>query len=174
MPTHLQTRAQLNAWEQANISRAVTWLRGRRDRRSVLDARFLTELHRRMFDQTWRWAGHFRTTGRNLGVAPDAIAMDLTNLLADTQFWVDHHTYPVDEIAIRFHHRLVSIHPFPNGNGRHARLATDALLESLGRARFMWGSHEPGGRIDARSRYLRALRAADRGDVKDLLEFARS
>jgi Fic-DOC domain mobile mystery protein B len=124
IPGHLETHADLNEWEQANILRAVVWLQGRPWGDSVLSLAFLRELHRRMFDQTWRWAGTFRTTERNLGDAPFAIQDNLKNLLEDTRHWIDNQTYGEDELAARFHHRLVKIHPFSNGNGRHGRLMT--------------------------------------------------
>lgn len=167
-------RDQLNAWEQANITLGLDWLRLRRTRPEVLDSAFLVELHRRMFDKTWRWAGSYRCTAKNIGVTPHQIPEALLNLLADTKFWIENKTYPVDEIAARFHHRLVSIHPFPNGNGRHARLATDLLLESLGARRFSWGSGDLNRDGGPRSAYIRALRRADEGTLDDLVEFARS
>jgi Fic-DOC domain mobile mystery protein B len=174
IPTHLATRAQLNAWEQANIALAVLGRRRRRTTATVLDVVFLCDLHRRMFGRTWRWAGRFRRTGKNIGVPAEQIAESLRNLLADTQYWITHETYPVDEIAARFHHRLVSVHLFPNGNGRHARLVTDLLLESLRAPRFSWGSGSLDDVGDVRSRYLQALRRADVGSFGELMEFVRS
>jgi Fic-DOC domain mobile mystery protein B len=175
IPGHLTDRGQLNAWEQVNIAQAAEWLRGRaREIPRVLEAAFLLELHRRMFDKTWRWAGSIRTTGKNIGVSPHQSREELKKLLADTRYWIEHGTYTSDEIAARFHHRLVAIHCFPNGNGRHARLATDALLQSVGAAPFTWGSGDLDHEGDARSRYLRALRQADKGSVAELLAFVRS
>lgn len=175
IPAHLGTRAELNAWEQVNISQAVDWLgQRRREPLSVLNASFLFELHRRMFGETWRWAGRPRTTEKNIGVAPHQIAEALRNLLADTLYWIEHETFSTDEIATRFHHRLVAIHPFPNGNGRHARLAADVLLESLGAAPFTWGSADLDREGGARSRYLDALRQADKGSLTQLQAFVRS
>lgn len=174
IPTHLTTRGQLNSWEQANINNALEWLHRRREQASPLEIDFLKDLHRKMFGSTWRWAGRFRTTEKSIGVAPYSISELLANLLADTAHWLKHNTYSVDEIAVRFHHRLVSIHPFPNGNGRHARLAADLLLESLGVSPFSWGSADLNYDVDVRSRYLNALRQADRGQIAALLTFARS
>ncbi len=173
LPAHLTGRGQLNAWEQANINLAMEWLRTRRGK-TVLDEDFLCELHRRMFNNTWRWAGSFRRTEKNIGVTPHQIPEALRNLVADTTHWIEHGTYPADEIASRFHHRLVSIHPFPNGNGRHARLMADLLLASLGADPFTWGSGDLNHEGTARSRYLHALREADKGSLADLLAFARS
>ena len=173
LPGHLASRADLNAWEQANIAKAVDWLGRRRPARSVLSVDFVRELHRLMFDETWRWAGRFRTTGKNIGVSAHTIAPALRDLLDDVAHWVKHATYPTDEIAARLHHRLVQIHPFPNGNGRHGRLMADALLTELGAAPFTWGAGDLDGEGDVRARYLDALRRADAGDYALLLGFVR-
>ncbi len=127
-----------------------------------------------MFGRVWRWAGAFRQTERNIGVAPHQIGIELRKLLEDCRYWIDHNTYPVDEIAARFHHRLVWIHPFPNGNGRHARLATDLLLASLGQQRFTWGRANLVDAGQTRQAYVAALRAADAKDIRPLLGFVRS
>ena len=174
IPEHLTTRRQLNEWEQANISSALEWLETRRDQESILESGFLNELHRRMFGNTWKWAGTFRRTEKNIGIAPNQISGALLNLLADVEYWIQHKSFPVDEIAVRFHHRLVAIHQYPNGNGRHARLATDLLLESLGTKRFSWGSGDLDHEGDVRSRYLHSLREADIGSIAALKTFARA
>lgn len=174
IPTHLSTRAQLDAWEQQNIARAIAWVQRRKQRGDVLTVQFQLELHRRMFDGTWGWAGRFRKTARNIGVDAHQIHEMLSNLLADVELWIAHTTYPVDEIAARFHHRLVWIHPFPNGNGRHGRLAADVLLESLGAHRFTWGSGSLTTTGRLRSDYLGALRKADAGEIANLIAFARA
>lgn len=174
IPDHLATRVQLNAWEQVNIANAVRWLEQRRSKKSILTIDFLMELHRHMFSDTWEWAGRFRWTMKNIGVSPETIPEHVHNLIADTGYWIDHDSYPAHELAARFHHRLVAIHPFPNGNGRHARLMTDALLGQLGSSPFTWGSgsiDDPGA---VRDRYLHALRSADAGDYALLLAFVRS
>jgi len=174
IPAHLTTQAELNDWEQENILRAAQWLKRARSP-DVLSERFCRTLHQQMFDQTWRWAGSFRRSDKNIGCDWTQIATRLHDLFSDTRWWIDNATFSCDEIAARFHHRLVSIHPFPNGNGRHARAMTDALQRSLGLAAFTWGG--AGNLVaanDARSRYLAALRAADRGDYGLLLAFVRS
>ena len=174
LPTHIITQAQLNAWEQANIIEAERWA-ARQKKQDLLDERFVRELHRRMFDKTWRWAGSFRNSNKNIGVDWPQISMQLRNLLEDVRYQLAHEVFPPDELAIRFHHRLVAIHPFPNGNGRHARLITDLFAQRLGRPRFSWGGGVPSvDDGDVRRRYIDALRAADRHDIKLLLEFARS
>jgi len=121
IPSYITLRRELNEAEQANILEAEAWALARKP--DILDEKSLKTLHKRMFGRVWRWAGEFRRTERSIGVAPHHIGVDLRNVLADCRYWIEHGTYPPDEIAARFHHRLVQIHPFPNGNGRHARLA---------------------------------------------------
>jgi len=172
IPSYIALRPELNEAEQANILEAEEWAFSRK--RDVLDERFLTGLHKRMFGRVWRWAGKFRKTERNIGIDAYRITIELRQLLDDCRYWIAHGTYEPDEIAARFHHRLVLIHPFPNGNGRHARIATDLLLVSMGRARYTWGRVnlvDPG---ETRQRYVDALRAADHHDIGPLLEFVRS
>lgn len=169
IPKHLTTKAELNEWEQANILEAQDW-RGRP--KQLLTRKYVTELHRRMFGNTWRWAGQFRRTLKNIGVPPEVLATELEKLLADVGYWVEHKTYPPDEIGVRFHHRLVAIHLFPNGNGRHAREITDRLLVHLGQPRLTWGAATLNVQGEARTRYLEALRAADRGEIWPLRDFA--
>lgn len=171
IPTYITLRAELNEAEQIGISEADRWAFARK--RDILDVRFLQTLHRRMFSDIWRWAGTFRTTSRNIGIDAYRIAVELKQLVDDTHFWVENHTYPADEIAVRFHHRLVFIHAFPNGNGRHARLAADLLVVQLGQQRFTWGSANIAPAAETRKNYVAALQAADRHDYARLLAFAR-
>jgi Fic-DOC domain mobile mystery protein B len=172
MPSYVTLRSELNEAEQNNIIEAREWAYGRK--REVLDEGFLNRLHQRMYGNVWRWAGQYRTTGKNIGVDAYRIPMELRQLVDDCRYWIDHGTYDPDEIAARFHHRLVSIHPYSNGNGRHARLATDLLLKSMERAPFSWGSGNLVVQGDVRSRYIAALRAADKYHIEKLLEFVRS
>jgi Fic-DOC domain mobile mystery protein B len=169
-------RADLNRAEEANILAGAVWARGRRSRRpaDLLEARFVPQLHKRMFGDVWKWAGTWRTTARNLGVDAYRIGMDVAALLDDARYWVEHETYPPDELAVRLHHRLVAIHPFPNGNGRHSRLMADLLVERLGATPFSWGGRSLADQGDLRQRYIAALRAADNHDIGPLLVFARS
>lgn len=173
----IQTRGQLNEFEAANIDAATLWAlqRGRRKaQQEILTVRGLLSLHHRMFDQTWKWAGQIRQTNKNIGVPKEQVREQLQALCDDVSYQIDHDTYPLDELAVRFHHRLVFIHPFPNGNGRHGRLATDILVSRLGRPLLSWG----GGSLDSegpsRSEYIDALKAADRGDISRLLTYVRS
>ena len=172
IPGWIAMRAELNEAEQGNILQADRWAFARR--RDVLDERFLCRLHKRMFGQVWRWAGEYRRSARNIGVDAYRIPNDLRQLVDDCRYWIDHLTYDPDEVAVRFHHRLVQIHPFPNGNGRHARLATDLLLISMNRPRFTWGQSSRVDVSSVRQQYIDALRAADRHDYGPLLAFVRS
>mgnify|MGYP001427526229 CR=1 FL=1 len=130
IPSYITLRHELNEAEQVNIGAALRWADARK--RDVLDHDFLRELHRRMFCDVWHWAGQYRTTARNIGVEAYRIAMDVQQAIDDARYWAQHATYPPDEIAVRFSHRLVTIHPFPNGNGRFSRLVGDLLARSLG------------------------------------------
>lgn len=175
LPSHISTQGDLNAWEQANILEGEQWA-ARQRKRNLLEESFVRELHRRMFGRTWQWAGAFRASNKNIGVDWALVSTNLCNLLDDAQYQVAHRSYDPDEIAVRLHHRLVWIHPFPNGNGRHARLMADLMVMRLGRPRFTWGG---GGAplTDAnelRARYIGALQAADKGQFDLLLAFARS
>lgn len=172
IPTYITTRAELNEAEQIGIADADRWAFSRR--RDALDDVFLCQLHKRMFRDVWKWAGQFRRTARNIGIDAYRIPIELRQLVDDVRFWVENGTYDPDEIAIRFHHRLVEIHPFPNGNGRHGRLAADLLAKQLGRPRFTWGSANLVEPHQARKEYVAALREADNHDITRLLAFARS
>ncbi len=172
--SHITTQAELNRWEQENIGEALVWI-GKRRRTDILTMEFLKALHLRMYGKVWRWAGEFRTTEKNIGVNYKTILLRTAELLDTVRFWIDHKTFPPDEIAYRFHHQLVLIHVFPNGNGRHSRLMADLLLEeTLGVKRFSWGSTDLIAQSDIRSRYIAALKKADSHDYTDLANFVRS
>jgi Fic-DOC domain mobile mystery protein B len=172
IPTHITLRSELNESEQIGIADADRWAFSRR--RDALDEDFLFALHKRMFRDVWRWAGELRNSERNIGIDHWLIGPELRTLLGDVRYWIDHKTYSPDEIAVRFHHRLVFIHPFPNGNGRWSRLAADLLAVQLGVDRFRWGSGNLVAIDELRARYVAALRAADGQDINPLLLFARS
>jgi Fic-DOC domain mobile mystery protein B len=172
IPADISYRHELNAAEQENIYRAQGWALARR--RELLTEKFVKNLHDRMLGDVWRWAGEFRTSERNIGIPHYEIPMALRQLLDDARTWIEYGSYPPDEIAVRFHHRLVQIHPFPNGNGRHARLMADLLVMSLGGERFSWGSANLQDAGDVRRQYIAALQAADNHDIGPLLAFARS
>ncbi len=172
IPSYIALRRELNEAEQLNIAEASQWLNTRR--RDMLDQTVLSQLHKRMFGKVWRWAGKYRTTARNISVDAYRIPMEMRQLVDDVRYWVEHDTWPPDEIAVRFSHRLVAIHPFPNGNGRLSRMAGDVLALQLGRPRFSWGSTSLTDPGQTRARYVAALRAADAHDLGPLLAFARS
>lgn len=169
---HITTQAELNEWEQANILEGQRWAvkQGRRD---MLDEAFVRELHHRMFSKTWKWAGQFRHTDKNIGVDWQQVPVQLCNLLGDAKTQIEFKSYPTDELVLRFHHRLVWIHPFANGNGRHARLMADLLIARLGQPAFNWGGQALVSAGEKRRAYLEALRAADVRDYQLLLKFAR-
>lgn len=169
---HVATRGELDELEQANITAGIQWL-ARQKHPDFLTEKFLRDLHGKLFGEVWKWAGSFRKTEKNIGIDPILVAVQLRLLLDDVRYWIENRTYPPKEIAVRFHHRLVYIHPFPNGNGRFARIMADVVLTRL--------LHEPA--IDwaggyslqtmklRRESYIAALRAADGHDYRPLLEF---
>lgn len=169
-------RRDLNEAERENILRGALWARRRRGLTALrlLDGDFIRRLHGRMFGDVWEWAGSYRQTERNIGIAAYRIGVELETMLGDVRYWVEHQTYNPDETAIRLHHRLVAIHPFPNGNGRHARLIADLLIEKLGGEVFSWGGGSLTDVGELRARYVAALRIADGHDIAPLLVFARS
>ena len=173
IPKHIVNHGQLNEWEFQNILEGERWAFGRK-RKDVLEIGFIRTLHKRMFGDTWRWAGSFRTTERNIGVDPIRIQPALHDLLKDAEAQLQHHSYPLDEIAARFSHRMVSIHPFANGNGRFSRTIADLLLVQNRAERFTWGAADLISEGEVRQTYLQALRAADAKDYRPLLAFVRS
>jgi Fic-DOC domain mobile mystery protein B len=173
---NLATKEELNQWERENILVAYSWALNPRTlaRNKVLSEQYIRALHQRMFDETWKWAGLYRTSEKNIGVPHHQIREQLGVLIGDTSYWLEHATFSPDEIAIRFHHRLVFIHPFANGNGRHARLMADILAKLQDRAEFTWGGADIVAHGEIRRGYIDALRAADKNDIGPLLAFARS
>lgn len=159
IPTYITLRRELNEAELANINEAMRWLSARK--RDVLDDAFIRELHKRMFGEVWQWAGEYRTTPRNIGIDAYRIPTEVRQLIDDVRFQVENETYSPDEIAVRFSHRLVSIHPFPNGNGRLSRMVADLLAVRLGQKPFSWGRISPVDPSATRKAYISALQAAD-------------
>ena len=172
IPSYIATRADLNDAEQRNIIQAL-----RRPGPStvrLLDDKYLRDLHRAMFGDVWSWAGRYRVRETNIGIDPARIATSVRALVDDAGTWVEFATFEHDELAARFHHRLVEIHPFPNGNGRHGRIAADFLLDSLDAPRFTWGRNLDVTTAELRHRYRQALQSADGGDIRPLLDFCRT
>ena len=175
VPT-IATREELDEFEQQNIEEALQWVLSRSPKKElILSEKFICNIHKRMYNKVWRWAGQFRKTDKNLGIDKWQIPTALKTLCDDTLYWIDNETYSPDEIALRFKHRIFSIHCFPNGNGRHSRLMADIIIDNIyNRPIFDWGTGnliEPG---DSRNNYLKSVRAADNGDYSQLLKFARS
>ena len=169
----LLTQRQLDEAEQLNIEQALLWLLGKQlTPEDILSEDFIRNLHRRMFKNVWKWAGDFRRTEKNIGVSWVRIPRELRVLCDDARYWVAHDVYDRREAALRFKHRLVSIHCFPNGNGRHSRMMADALAENaFGQPAFSWGAGLTAAG-EARRRYINALRNADGGDMQALIDFA--
>ncbi len=172
----LATREELDQFEQQNIETALAGFLGQ----DVLLQDFLTEkfiknLHFKMFNQVWKWAGEFRLSDKNIGVSWNLISTGIRDLLDDIRYWLNHETFSQDEIAIRLKHRLVSIHPFPNGNGRHSRLMADIMMEKIFKqAIFSWGALNLHSPLNGQKEYIKALKSADDGDYISLLKFAKS
>jgi Fic-DOC domain mobile mystery protein B len=177
IPTYITTLGELNELEGKNIENAMKWLRHMK-KRDILNLSFTLELHKQMFFEVWKWAGKPRTSGKNIGVSPEQIMNQLGLLFRDTEYWINHQTYTWSEIGARFHLRLVAIHIFSNGNGRHSRLMTDVLLENHEQEVFTWGSKNKATPLEVagpvRNTYISALKAADLGDFDSLLKFMRS
>lgn len=165
----ITTRSELNELETKGIANAEIWLL--KNKKDILNETFIKNLHKKMFGDIWKWAGTFRTTERNIGVAPYEIQPKLRILLDDVKFWIDNRTFSPKEIAIRFHHRLVQIHPFPNGNGRISRLMADLLMKQFGLTVLNWGSGSLTEISELRKKYILALQDADNGDYSSLLHF---
>ncbi len=175
IPT-IATRQELDEFEQQNIEEAIQWVLARSLKvEMVLTEKFVCNLHKRMYGVVWAWAGKFRKTNKNLGIDKWQIPVALKELCDDSMFWVNNKTYSPDEIALRFKHRIVSIHCFANGNGRHSRLMADIIVNKIyNLPLFTWGAGDLAHQGDARSLYLNAVKAADNNNFKPLIEFARS
>lgn len=172
--TYITTRGELYDAEQANMLRALA-ARRRPNIKRLLDDQYLRRLHKAMFEEVWTWAGQYRLRETTFGFDPTIISASVRDLVADAQTWVQHGTYERDELAVRFHHQLVVIHPFRNGNGRHTRVCADYLVQALGAKRFTWGALSEGTTEEIRGRYIAALRRADReDDFGELIAFART
>lgn len=177
IPDYISTQAELNLLEQANILEAEAWAHGKKIQ-TVLSDQFLRELHKRMFQNVWKWAGQFRMTEKNIGVSKERIREEIPQLFADTRYWIENKTYSWDELGARFHHRLVWIHAFANGNGRHARLMTDIFMGANGQELFSWGAKQisESGADPQRVRldYISALQDADKQNFDKIVKFVKS
>ncbi len=172
----IATRGELDEFEQQNIEQAVQWTLGRSFKPdTIFTEAFIRTVHKRMFADVWSWAGEFRNSNKNIGIDKWQIPTQLKCLLDDTRFWYENNTYPPDEMTLRFKHRLVSVHCFPNGNGRHSRLMADIVIEKIYRQPvFTWGAAGGLSLNETRAAYLQALKAADKSNYDMLIRFARS
>ena len=174
LPTHITTRGELDFLEMGNINQAIIWSENLKTI-DILNINFICKLHKKMFSNVWKWAGKFRKSQKNIGIPYMQIEVELQTLCDDAQAWTDYNTYSPDEFAARFHHRLVFIHPFSNGNGRHARLMADLILEKLFTVKvFSWGGANLTDYNKIREEYISALKLADEHDYSLLLKFVRS
>ena len=171
----ISTRGELDEFEQQNIESAIQWILTRKFKNEqIFTEAFIQDLHKRMYGKVWSWAGKYRRTNKNIGVDKLQIPVDLKALLDDAMYWITNDVFPPDEVAIRFKHKLVSIHCFPNGNGRHSRLMADIIIEKIyNQPVFTWGGANSSNENDIRDKYLRAIKAADKGEFSLLLEFVR-
>ncbi|MDB9755816.1 mobile mystery protein B [Winogradskyella sp.] len=172
----ITTQKELDEFEQLNLEKAVEWtIRTKLKQERVLTEKFIKDLHKKMYGDVWKWAGNFRTSEKNIGITWTSISTYLKALLDDANYWVDNHIYAPEEIAIRFKHRLVAIHCFPNGNGRHSRLMADIIMESvIEQDIFSWHSSNMVKADDVRKAYILALKKADGGNIDPLIEFAKT
>lgn len=172
----ISTKSELDEFEQLNNEEALQWIFTKKFKpKQVFAEKFICDLHNRMFGNVWDWAGRFRKTDKNIGIDKHQISIALKVLCDDSLFWVENEIYSPEEIALRFKHRLVSIHCFPNGNGRHSRVMADIIIEKLfGQAPFSWGAASLSKANVTRAAYLRAVKQADHNNYQPLLDFARS
>ena len=172
----ITTHGELDEFEQLNIEKAVEWtIHANLKANKILTEKFVKDLHKRMYGDVWKWAGEFRRSEKNIGISWPLIGIELKNLLDDTKYWIANKTYPPEEIAIRFKHRLVSIHCFPNGNGRHSRMMADIIIESIfDKEVFTWHRSNMVKTDKTRKEYINALKEADNGNIEPLFEFAKN
>ena len=172
----ITTQGELDEFEQLNIEKAVEWtIHTKLKPENILTEKFIKDLHKKMYGDVWKWAGEFRRTEKNIGITWTKIGIELKNLLDDAKYWVENKTYSPEEVAIRFKHRIVSIHCFPNGNGRHSRIMADIIMESIfGEEIFTWHQSIMVKADEIRKEYINALRKADNGNITPLIEFAKN
>jgi len=174
IPDYITTQQELNSLEKANISKAIKWSEGK-NHKNLLETNFVFQLHKKMFNDVWNWAGKQRTSDKSIGINWRNIPTQMKLLMDDTKYWIENATYPWKEIAARFHHRLVQIHAFPNGNGRHARLMVEILLQQYHQPASTWGIHKPEDSINVegkiRDEYISSLQEADKKNYDRLIKF---
>ena len=172
----ITTQKELDEFEQLNIEKAVEWtIHANLKPEKILTEKFIKDLHKKMYNDVWKWAGEFRKSDKNIGIKWPQIGIELKSLLDDSKYWINSETYPPEEIAIRFKHRIVAIHCFPNGNGRHSRMMADIIMESIfGKDVFSWHKSNMVKADETRKNYIIALKEADKGNINPLIEFAKN
>lgn len=172
----ITTQGELDEFEQLNIEKAIEWtIRTNLKEERILTEKFIKYLHKKMYNDVWKWAGEFRKADKNIGINWIQVGVELKNLIEDAKYWVENKTFSPEEIAIRFKHRIVAIHCFPNGNGRHSRLMADIIIESIFENEiFSWRKSNMVKANETRKVYIKALREADNGNIDPLIKFARS
>ncbi|WP_018676029.1 mobile mystery protein B [Riemerella columbina] len=175
IPT-VTTREELDEFEQKNIEEAILWVLTKKlKKETIFTEKFIRDLHKKMYGSVWKWAGNFRQSNKNIGIDYWKISTELKMLLDDALFWIENKNFPEDELAIIFKHRLVSIHCFPNGNGRHSRLMADIIISKVfGQRVFSWGGDNLSYETNAREIYLKAIKLADKGNYSALIKFSRT
>ena len=170
----ITTQGELDEFEQLNIEKAVEWtIHANLKPERILTEKFIKDLHTEMYGDVWKWAGRFRNSNKNIGIEWTQIGTELKTLIDDAKFWIDNKTFPPEEVSIRFKHRIVAIHCFPNGNGRHSRMIADIIMENVfGLDIFSWNKSNMVKADDTRKKYIVALRKADKGDLSELIKFA--
>jgi len=172
----ITTQRELDEFEQLNIEKAVEWtIHAKLNANKILAEKFVKDLHKRMYGDVWKWAGEFRRIEKNIGIPWIQIGVDLKNLLDDTKYWIENNTYSPEETAVRFKHRIVSIHCFPNGNGRHSRMMADIIMESIFKKEiFSWHQSNMVKADETRKEYINSLKEADNGNINPLIKFAKN
>lgn len=172
----ITTQGELDEFEQLNIEKALEWtIHTNLKPERILTEKFVKDLHKKMYGDVWKWAGEFRKSDKNIGIKWIQISVELKNLIDDTKYWIANNTFSPEEISIRFKHRIVAIHCFPNGNGRHSRMMADIIIECIfGKELFYWHNSRMVNADETRKKYITALRNADNGNINPLIEFAKS
>jgi Fic-DOC domain mobile mystery protein B len=173
---NITTQKELDEFEQLNIEKAIEWtIHNNLKQDKILTEKFITDLHKKMYGDVWKWAGQFRRSNKNIGIDWTQIGIQLRSLIDDAKYWIENKTYSPEEISIRFKHRIVAIHCFPNGNGRHSRMIADIMMESIfGKEIFTWHQSNMIKANETRKKYIIALREADNGNITPLIEFAKN
>ena len=126
---NVQTIGELDEYEEQNIAEGMVWLED--SNANSLNYSFWLRLHKKLFGNVWNWAGEIRS--HDLGNAdflyPEKVRPALMQLIGDAEYWFKNDTYPKKETIARIHEKLLTIHPFANGNGRWSRILTEYICK---------------------------------------------